>query len=110
MFKMDGLDDLIKSFDKMEKNAKELDGDHNIPLGDLLNEEFMSKNTKFSSIDDFFDKSPFTVETDEDFDSIDENKLDEYVQENTKFSSWIDMLEDAQELYMESKLLEGTGF
>lgn len=110
MFKMNGLDDLIKSFEKMEKNAKELDGNHNIPLGDLMNEKFMSKNTKFATIDDFFENSPFTVETDEDFDSIDKDELDEYVQENTKFSSWEDMLEYATEFYSESKLLEGTGF
>lgn len=110
MFKMNGLDDLIKSFEKMEKNAKELDGKHSVPLSKLMNEEFLKKNTKFSSIDDFFDNSSFTVKTDEDFKAINENELDIYVQEQTSFSSWKEMLKKGTASYAKSALLDGTGF
>jgi hypothetical protein len=48
----------------------------------------MTTFTNFSSIDEFLKKNPFDVHSQEDFENIDENELDKYVKETTRFSSW----------------------
>lgn len=55
----------------------------------------MTTYTQFSTIDLFFDASPFTLETQDDLDAIPEDELDVFVSQNTSFNSWQDMLDKA---------------
>lgn len=103
-FEMSGFDELEKQLKKMEKGARELEQTEGVTFSVLFNESFMKKNTKFNSINDFFKASPFDAETDEDFDAIDENELDKYVESKTKFRSWEEMLNAAIEEYTIGKL------
>lgn len=67
-------------------------------LTDLLNDDFMKENTKFDSLDAFAEASPFNWDTQEDFESIPEDELDKFVDENTDFSSWHEMATEAAKL------------
>jgi hypothetical protein len=94
-----GFDDFSKKF---EKKVKEASGPVNLEV--LFNEGFMQRYTKVGNIQEFFDKSPFKLETEEDFDKIDEAELDIYVSEQTTFGSWDKMKGKAGEEYLSRKL------
>ena len=80
-----------------EELADQLDGlsDQDIPMEELFTDGFMATNTDFESISEFFEKSRWTVESEEDFQKIDENEFDRYVDKHTGFNSWEAMLSAA---------------
>ncbi|GGF86808.1 hypothetical protein [Paenibacillus aceti] len=101
--KITGLNDLEKQLKRITENIKkQVDGE--VKFEELFNADFMSANTSFSNITEFFDNSPFQIKTQEDFESIDESKLDEYVLEYTKFKSWTEMKQAAGAIYVKKKL------
>lgn len=67
-------------------------------LTELLNDDFMKENTKFDSLDAFAEASPFNWDSQEAFESIPEDELDKFVNENTDFSSWKEMATEAAKL------------
>lgn len=64
----------------------------------------MKNNTNFEGIESFIENSPFKIESQDDFDNLDENELDRYVNEFTNFSSWEEMKKEAGALYTKRKL------
>jgi len=80
-----------------------------VQFTDLFTESFMRKNTKFSSIEEFFEQSSFEVKTAEDFSGIDSSELDSFVGQNTEFDSWESFSTVASKEYAIQKLKE-SGF
>jgi len=72
-----------------------------VGFDELFNDLFMQKYTKFQSAKEFQDTSPMELSspTPDDFKNYDVDKLDEFIKENTSFSSWIEMLKKASEEY-----------
>lgn len=106
--KINGLDELQKQLKKIEKEVQSsLNGE--IPLDQIFSREFMRKNSNFSSIKEFFDKAPFDVQNQKDFEQLDEAELDKYTRENTKYSYWQDFFEAAGNDYA-AKKLKSLGF
>lgn len=98
-----GMRDLERQLKKIEKAVqKEVDGE--VAFSEIFNEAFMREHTKFESIDEFFDKSPFEINNNEDLEAVDESKLDVYVQENSSFDSWETFHSTAGKAYVEKKL------
>lgn len=98
----DGFDELNKFFDDLQKKINKENGE--VSFVELFNPNFMTTFTNFSNIGEFLSRSPFEVHSQADFESIDENELDNYVNENTRFSSWEAMKNRAAELYLCHKL------
>jgi hypothetical protein len=94
----------FKNFGDFSKKLKELEKGTDVDFPTLFNDEFMRTYTKFETIDDFFDKSPFEVESNEDFDKINEQELDEYVRNNSDFADWEDMRGKAGEEWLVKQL------
>lgn len=105
-FKISGLDDLMKKISKMEQNAKELDGENNIPISELLTNNYLKKNTKFKNLDEVFDFYKKDMDEEEIEEVIETNNWNDYIRENTKFESWTDMLEDASGEWVQTKIFE----
>lgn len=103
-FKIKGLNELQKQFKKMEQAARELEGNNSIPFSDLFTSSFMNKYTNFSNFEEFLEAGEFTVNSQEDFESIPDSDMDLHVSKSTKFSSWQNMLESATEAYVAKKL------
>jgi len=82
---IEGMDDLVDSLDNIS-------GETEVPMNELFTEGFMKSNTEFNSFDEFLEKSPWSVETQEDFKQIPEDEFDEYVREHTGFNSWEAMM------------------
>lgn len=88
------LNDLSKH---LQKKVKEASG--NVSISELLNEGFMQKYTDFENSQEFFDKSPFNFETQEEWDQIEEKEKDDYVKSHTRFTTWNEMLQKAGQEY-----------
>lgn len=99
-----GFDNLSKRFDKMAKAAKEMDGEHSIPMSDLFTEAFVSQHSNFKSIDEFFEASGLDCSSQEAFAAIPDNQIDAFVSENTDYDTWSDFLGSAAKMYTAKKL------
>jgi hypothetical protein len=92
---LSGFDDLYRKLNKMAAAARKIDGNHQVNFSELFHPVFMLENTNFASIDDFFGASPFEIGAREDLEAIDENALDAWVREKTRFQSWSEMKQTA---------------
>jgi hypothetical protein len=92
MFKIEGLDELQKKLDDLARKAEELDGEHNIPISELLTDSFVSRHTSFSSAEEMFKASGFKVETQEGFAAIPDAEWDNYIRSISSFDGWQSML------------------
>lgn len=81
-----------------------MDGQHSVPLDELLNDQFIVRFSNFAGFQEMLNKSPFKVETPEDFAAIPDDEWDAYVSTNTNFSSWQEMQEKAVAEWTAKKL------
>ncbi|MGM0411108.1 MAG: hypothetical protein ACQEQF_10150 [Bacillota bacterium] len=88
--------------EEIENKVKKSEG--NINFEELFSPSFMKKHTNFNSIEEMLNDSPFTIESEEDFDAIPENELNQFVNKNSKFNTWEDMAEKAGQIYMADQL------
>ncbi|WP_142919959.1 hypothetical protein [Peribacillus glennii] len=72
----------------MERKTEKLEKKQTVSFEELFTDNFMSKYTNNSSIQDFFDKSPFEFKKNDDFEKINKKELDKYVAKQTEFSTW----------------------
>ncbi len=107
-FKIHGLDDLQKDLKRLKHNARSIGQRRSIDLDHLLSKQFLKRHTKFSSLDQLFDESPFDVETQEDFDALNDQELDDFIRKSTSFPSWQDMLDKAADEWAEAELFRGV--
>ena len=103
-FEMQGIDELKRKLDVFAANARELHGEHQLPITELLTDDFMHRHTKYGSFQAMVDQSPFRVESSTDFEAIPDAEWDTYVQVNTSFAGWQAMLEEAGKEYVQKKL------
>jgi hypothetical protein len=95
MLKITGLAELRSKLNDIAGRAQALDGQQNVPVGDLLNPEFMSRHTRFGSVDDMFAASGFRIESQEDLAAVPDEQWDEFIRSVSKFSDWQSMLGEA---------------
>ncbi|MCJ7774435.1 MAG: hypothetical protein MUP22_15030 [Desulfobacterales bacterium] len=81
----------------MPEKRNGLDDQHNVSLTELLNNTFISHHSTFSCIDDFFEASGFKIESREDFEAIPDDEWDQFINQNTSFNNWKEMLKAAGE-------------
>lgn len=93
--KITGFNELQKKLDKLAKNAKKLDGEHSVPVPELLTPSFVARHTRFKSADELFDSSGFKIEGPEDFKAIPDEKWDAYIRSVSNFDCWHTMLSEA---------------
>lgn len=99
--KINGLKDLQRKLENLEKKANSTNGTHSISFTELFNNGFMQSNTDFSDIEQFVEKSGFDFS---DMESIDEIELDSFVKENSVFDSWHSMKSKAAGLWTKKQL------
>lgn len=86
------------------KNLEELENTKEIPFHLLFNPEFLAKCSSFASLDDMFEKSGFKVETAADFKAIPDEEWENFITQNTTYSSWEEMQKDAASQYLQGIL------
>jgi len=104
VIKIEGLDELTNKLDQLAQRASELHGSHQVPMTELLTPAFLAKCSEFLSPDEMFAASGFEVESTEDFEAIPEQDWDAFIQKNTSFGSWSDMLSAASAEWTQARL------
>ncbi len=102
--KIDGFDELQKKLRDLTKKVQELDGEHEIPLAELLTPSFLSKHTRFSSADDLLRASGFKVHNQQDLMAIPADRWDEFIRSVSHFENWKAMLGEATKEWTARKL------
>jgi len=64
----------------------------------------MKKYTVFSCLEDFLNSAGFTSATQQDFESIPIAVMDAWVQQNSKFMNWTEMVSSAGDFYFETQM------
>ncbi len=103
-FKMTGFDELTKNLKNMQNKLKQLEGTNRVSFGEIFSPSFMSRNTKFTSIDSMFVAGGFKVDSEADFEKIPEAELDAFVKSTSRFSTWKEMQEKASQEWVTKKL------
>lgn len=103
-FKIKGMDKFEREIKQLSKNAQAVSGTHKYSFDEIFSEKFMCENSNFSSIEDFLKSSPENISTAEELEKADETILDIFVSNQTKFSSWKEMLAEAQKALLISHL------
>ncbi|MBC3492376.1 hypothetical protein [Pseudomonas taiwanensis] len=94
--------------DKLLKNMKELEGSHQVTLGELMGPDFISAHSRFANLEELFAASGFKVETKEDFAAIPDEEWEVFIRENTDFESWADMQRKAAGEHAKAQLMKGV--
>lgn len=87
----------IKGLKEVQEKLKflaSLDG-KKITLGELLPPEFISAASSYSSVQELFDASGFTVSSQEDLEAIPVEKWDNFIAEHTSYPSWAELKNSA---------------
>lgn len=96
---MGSIDEVTKNIMKqIQEKADKTSG--YVPLNTLCNKDFMKKNTKFTTIDELFEKGGFDIKTEEDLENVNIEKLNEHIKATTNFDSWEDMRGTAGTMYV----------
>ncbi|WP_312216991.1 hypothetical protein [Pantoea vagans] len=102
---------MVKKFsdqiDQLKKNLEAVSGPQEIPFSELFNNQFLSECSSFTSLEDMFHKSGFSVETKEDFAAIPDQEWEDFITQNTSYSSWREMQVDAGRKHISKMLKKG---
>ena len=104
MMKITGLNDLQKRLEKLADDAGALDGTHNVPLDDLLDQSFLQKHTQFLSLAELIENSGFDIQSAADFKAIPDDDWDRYIGSISKFTDWQTMLNSATQSWATKRL------
>jgi hypothetical protein len=88
-----------KKLEDMERDLKDVEEKQTVSSSELFNQSFMFKYTKYVSFNLMLNESGL-LEKYGDFESIDEEEWDIFIQKNTKFSSWEEMKSEAGEIWV----------
>ena len=89
-------------FDDLEKNLQELSSKKQVPLEEILTDNFIKSNTSLNTLDELLDLINISCQSD--FENIDESELDNVIKKVSNYSSWDDFLSSAGIEYSKSKL------
>jgi hypothetical protein len=100
MLKIIGLDELRSKLNDLASKTQTLAGQHDVPLRDLLNPEFMVRHTRFGNINDMFAASGFNIESREDLAAVPDEQWDEFIRSVSTFSDWQSLLGEATRVWV----------
>ncbi len=99
-----GFKELEKNFKDLRRKTQEINDTNNVHFSELFPSSFLISHSKFSSIDELFSSSSFKISSQDDFEKIPQNELDNFIRNNTDFNDWEEMLNAAFSDWTEKKL------
>jgi len=83
----------------LQKNLKSLNGQHEVPIVDLMNDAFIRQHSRFDSFQALVDASG--IENPEEFDN---ESFSKFIAAHTTFGSWDELKTTASAEYVKRKL------
>jgi hypothetical protein len=93
-----------KKLDDLGSRVRELDGQHEVPLSELMPAEFISSSSSYASLQELFAASPFEINSLDDFKAIPDAGWDAFIGRNTTYATWREMQEAAARMWARRKL------
>ncbi len=95
MFKLsvEGSDQINKNLSRKLEEIESKNG--SAPLREVINQDFLSKHTRFISLDEMFRASGFKVDNQQDLEALPKEELDLFIRSISTFESWKVMLNEA---------------
>lgn len=97
--KVTGLAEFSKTLENISKEVEYLSKQKSIPFDDVITKSFITENTPYSDFDEFLKGGGFSINSQDDFDSIDQSEFDSFVSSITKFSGFQEMIDFAGREY-----------
>lgn len=98
------FEDFRRDLEKLNAELKKLDNAREIPLTDLLTPSFVSKRSRFRSIDELITASGLEFNSVEDFRATPGEQLDTFIAQNTKYTNFDEMVDEAMAQYVAEHL------
>ena len=95
-----GLEELQRKLGNLAKNVTALNGEHEIPVTELLTPEFLLRNTRFTSLEGLLERGGLTGG----FEAVSKEGRDTFIRANSSFTGWDDMIRAAAEIWVKKKL------
>jgi len=100
--------DLIYSnIDQIMINAQKVNTKSELTLKEILNDDFLSKETKFNNLQEIFYSLGKSDVTEDTFNEIPEEEWSEFIISNTPFQNWKEMLNEATAFYIKKHVFTG---
>ena len=93
-----GLEELEKKLRELQDKLDRLEQQHEVPLSEVLNDDFVSRHTAYSSITELFAAGGFKTG------EVQEEKMDAFIRSVSKFQSWQDLVNAAAKEWSAKKL------
>jgi len=100
-FEIEGLDEVQKNIEKLQKKVKKVGRKQNVKLVELLPDSFIKKHSNYNSLESMIDSSPKEINSEKDLESEEWNK---FIKENSKFNSWEEMLQVAHAEWVKKEI------
>lgn len=101
------IEEDLSGLNKLISNAEQLNGGNLVPLGEILNEDFLQANTDFETVEDLFQKAGYQIDSQEDLDTVPQEDIDVFISKNTKYATFSELMADASNAYISKMLLKG---
>lgn len=89
---------------ELKERAEALQGEQQIAMGDLMTPAFVAGCSSYTSLEELFGVSPFTITSLEDFKAIPVAEWDTFISTHTRFASWEEMQRAAMKEHVRRKL------
>jgi hypothetical protein len=99
-----GVGDFRKKLDDLARRTRELHGQHEVPLSELMSTEFISGCSSYSSLQELFRASQFEIKSTDDFKAIPDAEWDAFINANTSYATWEEMQKAAVREWTRRKL------
>ena len=97
--KISGFDNLKNMIEKLERGIENVQGEHSVPIKELLTPSFLRQHTTIESVDELLEGSPIPINSTEDFRAVPTVVWDEYIRGISSFKSWREMVTEAAKEY-----------
>lgn len=101
--KVTDLPELSKTLENISKEVEYLSKQKSIAFEDVITKSFMTENTPFNDFEEFLKGGGFSINSQEEYDSIDQSEFDSFVSSITKFSGLQEMIDFAGREYLKKR-------
>jgi hypothetical protein len=96
--KIKGLEELEKKLQELQDKLDRLEQEHEVPLSEVLNDDFISRHTPYVSVTALFEAGGFRTG------DLQEEKMDAFIRTVSRFQSWQDLVNAAAKEWSAKKL------
>jgi len=91
--------DLSGKLSSLAETYSEISSEYDVAIGELLSDDFLQKHTPYQTLDELITSGGFCFDSEEAFEAIDCDALNQHIATTTSFSNWQELLSKAKTEY-----------